>query len=80
MFFWCTVGLGKWIILKQGNDIEKQRSAFYVLAEKMRLIGEVHVRYRELVLSDIEASGTFADMRTYAYGAKQKYSLKSFRL
>ena len=45
-------------ILKQGNDIEKQRSAFYVLAEKMRLpIGEVRSQISESRWADIEASG-----------------------
>ena len=45
-------------ILKQGNDIEKQRSAFYVLAEKMRLpIGEVRSQISESRWADIEARG-----------------------
>lgn len=61
-------------ILKQGNDIEKQRSAFYVLAEKMRLpIGEVRSQISESRWADIEASGQhLLDMTEHTLtGAKQ---------
>ena len=79
-------------ILKQGNDIEKQRSAFYVLAEKMRLpIGEVRSQISESRWADIEASGQhLLDMTEHTLtGAKQserqrqvrkQYSFKVFSI
>lgn len=79
-------------ILKQGNDIEKQRSAFYVLAEKMRLpIGEVRSQISESRWADIEASGQhLLDMTEHTLtGAKQserqrqvrkQYSFKIFSI
>lgn len=45
-------------IIKQQSDIEEQRSAFYLLAEKMRLpIGEVRRQIPEKKWGDIEVSG-----------------------
>ena len=45
-------------IIRQQGDIEEQRSAFYLLAEKMRLpIGEVRKQIPEKRWGDIEASG-----------------------
>lgn len=45
-------------IIKQQSDIEEQRSAFYLLAEKMRLpISEVRKQIPEKKWGDIEASG-----------------------
>lgn len=69
-------------ILKQGNDIEKQRSAFYVLAEKMRLpIGEVRSQISESRWADIEASGQhLLDMTEHTLtGAKQSERQRQVR-
>ena len=61
-------------ILRQQGDIEKQRSVFYVLAEKMRLpISEVHKQIPENKWEDIETSGKkLLDMTEHTLaGAKE---------
>lgn len=61
-------------ILRQQDDIEKQRSVFYVLAEKMRLpIGEVRKQIPEKKWEDIEVSGKqLLDMTEHTLaGAKE---------
>ncbi|WP_418698932.1 sensor histidine kinase [Bacteroides sp.] len=61
-------------ILRQQNDIERQRSVFYVLAEKMRLpIGEVRKQIPEKKWEDIEASSKqLLDMTEHTLaGAKE---------
>lgn len=69
-------------IIKQQDSIEKQRSAFYVLAEKMRLpIGEVRKQISEREWAEIEVSGKgLLDMteRTLA-GAKKSERQRQFR-
>lgn len=61
-------------IIRQQGDIEEQRSAFYLLAEKMRLpIGEVRKQIPEKKWEDIEASGKhLLDMTEHTLtGAKE---------
>lgn len=78
----CSLVVQMGLIHKQRSDIEEQRSAFYKLADKMRLpIGEVLRQMREHKWADAEASGKkLLDMTEHTLaGAKENERMRQAR-